>query len=124
MHRVTQTIFHDDPDGRPGNCLQAATASLLELPLGAVPHFVLYSDWLERFAAFCTAHGYRPLNRRLDAHVAFGMAWGPSPRAVRHAVCWRDGQMAWDPHPSRAGLLHVTELITFEPEPPPGTPAP
>ena len=43
------------------------------------------------------------------------MAWGPSERGVRHAVVWVDGAMAWDPHPSRAGLLQVTELIAFEP---------
>lgn len=114
MRKVTQTILHDDPSGRPGNCLQAATASLLELPLDAVPHFIERDDWLEWFAAFCVGHGYRPLQRPPTAHVAYGMAWGPSDRGVRHAVVWADGQMAWDPHPTRAGLLKVTELIEFK----------
>lgn len=114
VHRVLQSILHGDPSGRPGNCLQAAVASLLELPLDAVPHFVEHEDWLERLAAFCNAHGYQPVMRWPDTHVAYGMAWGPSERGVRHAVVWVDGAMAWDPHPSGAGLLSVTELIAFE----------
>ncbi|MGW5477693.1 hypothetical protein [Streptomyces sp. NPDC004008] len=115
MKPVTQTILHGDPSGRPGDCLRAAVASLLELPLLAVPHFVEYDDWLERLAAFCMEHGYQPIMCSLDTHVPYGMAWGPSERGVRHAVVWIDGAVAWDPHPSRAGLLHVTELIAFEP---------
>lgn len=113
MREVTQTILHGDPSGRPGNCLQAAVASLLHLPLDDVPHFVEHEDWLERLRDFCLAHGYRPLQRPPTAHVGYGMAWGLSERGVRHAVCWVDGQMAWDPHPTRAGLLRVTELIDF-----------
>lgn len=112
---VTQSILHGDPSGRPGNCLQAAVASLLELPLDAVPHFVEYEDWEERLRDFCLAHGFRALMRPPTEHVPYGMAWGPSERGVRHAVCWVDGVIAWDPHPSRAGLLKVTELIAFEP---------
>ena len=114
MREVTQSILHGDPSGRPGNCLQAAVASLLELPLDGVPHFIERDDWLEWFVDFCTARGYRPLQRPPTAHVAYGMAWGPSVRGVRHAVVWVDGAMAWDPHPTRAGLLKVTELIEFE----------
>ncbi|MFJ8006092.1 hypothetical protein [Streptomyces fagopyri] len=118
MRPVSQTILHDDPAGRPGNCLQAAIASLLELPLDEVPHFILHEDWLERLAEFCLAHGYQPIMRNPDAPVAYGMAWGLSERGVRHAVVWIDGEIAWDPHPTRAGLLHVTELIALEPVPP------
>jgi len=118
VREVTQTILHDDPSGRPGNCLQAATASLLELDLDEVPHFVLHTDWLERLAAFCRSHGHQIRMLAPATYVAYGMAWGPAERGVRHAVCWADGRMAWDPHPSRAGLLGVTDLIAFEPEPP------
>ncbi|MDX3245848.1 hypothetical protein [Streptomyces sp. ME18-1-4] len=117
MKPVTQTILHGDPSGRPGNCLQAAVASLLNLPLDEVPHFIEHDDWEERLAAFCTARGYQPIMRSPDADVPYGMAWGPSERGVRHAVVWVDGAIAWDPHPSRAGLLKVTELIAFEPIP-------
>ncbi|WP_329140922.1 hypothetical protein [Streptomyces sp. NBC_00670] len=112
-----QTIFHDDPDGRPGNCLQACIASLLDLPLDDVPHFLLHADWTAALQEFVTAHGHRLRMQPPDTHCAYGMAWGPSERGVRHAVVWADGHMAHDPHPSRAGLLHVTELLTLTPLP-------
>lgn len=113
MIPITQSIPHGDPSGRPGNCLQAAVASLLDLDLDEVPHFIEYDDWEERLVDFCMAHGYRPLMRPPTTHVPYGIAWGPSERGVRHAVVWVDGAMAWDPHPTRAGLLKVTELIEF-----------
>lgn len=115
MRPVSQTIFHGDPDGRPGNCLQATVASLLELPLLAVPHFLLHEDWLERLTAICTDHGFQLHSLPPDTYCAYGMAWGPSERGVQHAVAWADGRMAFDPHPSRAGLLRVTDLLALEP---------
>lgn len=110
---VTQSILHDDPMRRPGDCLRAAVASLLELPLLAVPHFVLHHDWRQRMNGFCRGHGYRAATQDLDTDCAYGIALGPSPRGVQHAVCWVDGRMAHDPHPSRAGLLRVTHLIAL-----------
>lgn len=46
----TQTLLAEREDGHtadglPGNCLQAAVASLLELEVAQVPHFALYVDW-------------------------------------------------------------------------------
>jgi hypothetical protein len=117
MRPVTQTIFHDDPDGRPGNCLQACIASLLDLPLDDVPHFLLHDDWTGALEQFLTAHGRRLHAQPASDHCAYGMAWGPSKRGVRHAVVWADGRMAHDPHPSHAGLLHVTELFALTPLP-------
>ncbi|MDT0435624.1 MULTISPECIES: hypothetical protein [Streptomyces] len=116
---MTQTILHDDPAGRPGNCLQAVVASLLELPLHTVPHFAAGGeDWLERLVGFCHGHGYALYTVPDGAPCPYGMAWGLSPRGVRHAVCWEADHMSHDPHPSRAGLLTVTELIAVEPAPP------
>src|SRR5437868_3306052 len=47
-HQVTQTILYDpelNARGVYGNCLQAAFASLLGMPLEAVPHFVAFGSW-------------------------------------------------------------------------------
>ncbi|MFJ6085154.1 hypothetical protein ACIQI8_27475 [Streptomyces sp. NPDC092369] len=116
MRPVTQSILHDDPEGRPGNCLQATVASLLELPLKSVPHFIAEGPrWLELMEAFCRGQGYALRFLPADAYCAYGMAWGVSPRGVRHSVCWADGRMSHDPHPSRAGLLTVTDLIAVRP---------
>ncbi|MEW2164407.1 hypothetical protein AB0912_15645 [Streptomyces sp. NPDC007084] len=115
MKPVTQTILHDDPEGRPGNCLQAAVASLLELPLLAVPHFLLLDDWWGSLIAFCRLAGYDVYEQSPNRPCAYGLAFGLSERGVRHAVCWIDGRIAHDPHPSRRGLLTLTELIALHP---------
>lgn len=114
MKPVDQTIVVGDDSGLPGNCLQAAVASLLDLDLAAVPHFILHADWLERMVAFGAAWGYRVLHRPASAPVAFGLAVGPSPRGVIHAVVCIDGQLVWDPHPSRDGLISVSNYYTWE----------
>lgn len=115
MIPTTQTILAGDPSGIPGNCLQAAVAALLEMPLGDVPHFVEHDDWLERLVAFGETFGYRVRYRPPGTDGVTGLACGPSPRGVQHAVVWIDGKSAWDPHPDRTGLSAVSMLLAFEP---------
>ncbi len=114
MRRITQTIIVGDGSGLPGNCLQAAVASLVGHDLDAVPHFALYPDWFERLAAFGHNLGYsvqlRPPPER-PAQV-FGLLFGPSPRGVSHAVAVEDA-IVWDPHPSRDGLVSVSEYVAW-----------
>lgn len=118
MSEVTQTILLGDPSGRPGNCLQAAVASLLDLPLAAVPHFVESTgDWVEDVTAFARDHGYSITwhGCRHEPPVV-GLAFGFTNRSdERHAVVYRDGEMVWDPHPSRDGLTSVMTYVDFQP---------
>jgi hypothetical protein len=114
MHPVTQTIMAGNDDGIPGNCLQAAVASLLDLELEAVPHFALHDDWLERLVAFAADRGYRVVYASPTEPPDFGLAFGPSVRGVMHSVTYVDGQ-TWDPHPSRAGLLSISNFVAFLP---------
>jgi hypothetical protein len=114
MKPVTQTITVGDGSGIIGNCLQAAVASLLDLDLDAVPHFGLHDDWLERLVDFAGERGYTIRYRPPDEPPAFGLAFGPSPRGVAHAVVVVDGAIVWDPHPSRAGLTSVSNYIRWE----------
>lgn len=113
---VTQTIFADDPQGRQGNCLQAAVASLLVLPLDEVPHFIEHEDWLGRMTDWAGQRGYAVTSAPGADGVPLGIAYGPSPRGVTHAVVVRDGAIAWDPHPSRAGLVTVSGVYEFTKE--------
>jgi len=56
MTRVYQTIV--DPNH--GNCMQAVIASLLELSLDDVPHFLEFKDrWFTEFVKFLNKKGYR-----------------------------------------------------------------
>lgn len=110
---VTQTIL-DSPDGPLGNCLQAAVASFLELDLDEVPHFVLHKDWARHLRLFAERRGYD-----LDCASAIsprtGVAVGPTVRGTHHAVVVENEVMVWDPHPSRAGLLHTDFVFTLTP---------
>lgn len=114
---VTQTIFAGDPSGRMGNCLQAAVATLLGLPLDDVPHFAESSEWASDLASFAFQSGYATVWRGGGAPAPNnGLAFGPTIRSadIAHAVAILDGQV-WDPHPSRAGLTSVSTYVDWLP---------
>lgn len=55
MHKIHQTIV----DKGNGNCLQAAIASLFNLQLEQVPHFIEYgNEWYPMMAQFYDLKGY------------------------------------------------------------------
>lgn len=109
MIPVTQTVFYEEDAVVKGNCLQAAVASIYELPLAAVPHFIQFEKWGEALALYVEGRGNI---LRLIKPPAFAprparvvMAFGKSPRGnFDHAVVWQDGVIVHDPHPSRDGL--------------------
>lgn len=125
--RVDQTILATDPE-RPGNCLSAAVASYLRIPLGRVPHFIEYdaeattdgteggNGWWLMLLGFMAGFGLWPLT--LDTpddgepgEVLF--VAGPSPRGVFHQVLYRDGALWHDPHPSKDGITEVREVLAW-----------
>ena len=143
MIPVLQTILADptrndghDAEGRPGNCYQAAIASVLELPLDDVPHFATFDrDWFKQSAPWFRQRGmirsfYReqalkdlswPLHLAPGAdfwgdrvsHIVGALGAGPSPRGpFRHVVVLdpNTGDMIHDPHPSGAGVTEIDEL--------------
>ena len=117
MIPVDQTMFYDAtlPDERQrGNCWSAVLASLLELPIEQVPNFVQIDedggpnwwehtfDWLKErgHTLRMIAHGEEPVDE-------YFIATGMSPRGngnVYHAVIYRNGALAHDPHPERKGI--------------------
>ena len=118
LREVTQSFLAGNPTGVPGDCVRAAVASLLNLDPAQVPHFTCQDDtrvWPLALAAFAGQHGWQIHRRAWNGNTLpdFGLAIGPSPRGISHAVVVRDGQIAWDPHPSREGLLDVQQVIEF-----------
>lgn len=114
---VTQTIFAGDPSGRMGNCLQAAVATLLGLPLDDVPHFAeSTADWVEDMVWFARSNGFAIVWRGGGEPPQFGLAFGPTVRSadIKHAVAVVNGEV-WDPHPSRAGLTQATTYVAWVP---------
>jgi hypothetical protein len=54
MTPVDQTIIDKDK----GNCMSAAVASLLDMPLDKVPYFLGIDDWFNAFWKFLGEHGF------------------------------------------------------------------
>lgn len=98
-----------------GDCQRAVIASLLDLSLEEVPHFLDAGPehFYTRIEDFLEARGLEMLRRidlarylKLDENVYHQIS-GPSPRGqgIWHAVVGCNGQIVHDPHPSKAGLL-------------------
>jgi hypothetical protein len=121
-----------DEQGRPGDCLRACVASLLELPAGDVPHFAEEELWWQAMEAFIRRYSGRavdfvqeaafpalPATDDPDAWPRHVIACGPSPRGSWHHCVLVDattGDLAHDPHPSGSGLGGApTYLIVIAP---------
>lgn len=118
MIPVDQEFISDPSIGQYGDCQRAVIASLLSLPISDVPHFLkdacgdadLFWQGMQSFLA---RRGYTLLEagRHWNFFGADGIdvyheISGPSPRGngLFHAVVGCNGQVVFDPHPSRAGL--------------------
>lgn len=110
MKGVTQTLLAGREDGVPGNCIQAAVATLLGKPIEAVPHVLLFDRWNHMLAEWLAEQGYL-MRVRLTDHIPEDrcIVAGMSPRGVAHVCVAEAGEIAWDPHPSRAGLIRIDE---------------
>ncbi len=131
VHAVTMTVVMDDVPagtaseavngGRPsGDCLQAAVATVLGMSLGDVPHFAQYVEhpegtdcwlWWWALVGFCHASGWQADYCPDEAPRGWALADGMSPRGHNHVVVAFNGEIVFDPHPSRAGLASVTGWI-------------
>lgn len=126
ISEVTQTILYspeNEARGVYGNCLQSAVASALGLDLDAVPNFADFMWWEPAARLWLRGHG---LDWRMVSGIPPGrsIVIGPTVRGTGdHAVVGDDGEIAWDPHPSRAGLLEVKRAYVLE-KWPDGEPSP
>lgn len=116
-----QTIFTGS--GRPGNCVQAAVASILDLELDEVPHFLevadypeewelAFEDWLEERNIYSARYGGEWIFPTLY------LASGPTKRNgpnVWHMVVMQNGKVIHDPHPDNTGLSQVKQLRLLVP---------
>lgn len=123
---VTQQVTtKDDGHGGVGDCMRACVASLLGMDVAEVPHFARYGlndeppdkhGWWWALVGFCDT--LEPSHEVLivdappppsdDIAALFGMylASGKSPRGDwNHVVICRGGEVIWDPHPDRAGIV-------------------
>lgn len=114
-----QEFVHKPEIGQYGDCQRAVIASLLDLPISEVPHFGAIAKgnpeiFWGSLQDYLRQHGFVYLTVPANSGVAFfGLdrdvyheISGPSPRGngVMHAVVGKGGKIAFDPHPSQAGL--------------------
>jgi hypothetical protein len=125
MKPTQQTILHDPANGQYGNCLSAVLASLLHLPIQQIPLFnepgrwmQQLNDWLRPFGLgylVLTPDSFRDACGIVGLVGCYHEIAGPSQRWANtdHACVGVDGHVAFDPHPSAAGLQEVTSCGVF-----------
>lgn len=121
MKPVAQTVF-GSPDG---NCLAACIASILELPIEAVPVSGRAGEWPEQLTAFLGPRGFGWLwiDYRKFPHRETGEEWpfywtdslywiasGPGGRGLPHSIVCLASKMVWNPHPGD----HETEIESID----------
>lgn len=120
MKPVDQMLFGPEGTSDEGNCLPACVASVLELSLDQVPHFLKDPEWETSLLRFLLPLGYSPLT--LDANECRSFGYTPSgyhliggqgPRGLQHEVVGYKGEMVHDPHPSCAGLIEEEDWTLF-----------
>lgn len=107
MTPVDQLFERGNPDNVPGDCVRACIASIFDLPILTVPHFVqLHNhEWAVGLVDWCELQGIvaRWSEGDICAPVPY-MLCGPSPRVGRHACVYLAGELLHDPHSSKSGL--------------------
>lgn len=121
MKPVPQTVLYGDNTTGNGNCFDACLASLLEIPLWMVPPFhqmygrrdraARISDWLEIIFGLDVER----TNPMESALPEFYIVSGESPRNAKtnHAVIYRDGVLAHDPHYEGKGIVGSPQVIYY-----------
>ncbi len=116
MIPVQQTILNSVN----GDCLRACIASILDLPIEAVPNFMDEpgDGWRDAFSKFLAQFDLQAL----DFPTAELANWSPSgyhllagkgPRGVYHSVVGYQGIVVWDPYPEGTGLETVEFVTVF-----------
>ena len=115
-----------------GECVRAAYATLLSLPIEAVPRFDPAAlrkgeTQRDRERRWLASQGLRLVEiisddeSKMDAVLGampeiYHLMSGVSPRGLFHRCVGFGGELAFDPHPSRAGLLNVYSVGLLVPQ--------
>ena len=129
MIKVYQTIV----DKGRGNCLQAAVASLFEVGLSDVPHFIEHKDWYTRMAKFYSSkgnyeimclnpNGYLEMTREILEHdMGINGYWCASvpsqtfENSTHAVIIDRDLNIVHDPNPNQKALeLNYKDILDID----------
>lgn len=123
MKPVIQTKFNSE-----GNCFAACIASLLECDINEVPFLGKEESWedyelrlndflKQRYQLFMFAEydiEYCKHFFEVDLKDTYYIVGGDAERGYYHAVVYKNGHLAHDPHPSGVGLLNVQTVYLFQ----------
>jgi hypothetical protein len=126
MKPVNQSIFHDPSNNSFGDCYRACIASILELNIEDVPHFMLEHDWRKRIRnilLFLKKYNYTLYSvdgltdYTLEGENEYFIVSGNSPRNKnnKHAVVGYKGKIVHDPHPDKTNIdtYDYSEIFLF-----------
>ena len=134
MKPVDQTIFSGESITIVGNCFQACVASLLELPIQSVPHFIqigidegndwfdVFDDWLNDRNMFSVEICLKDKTNILAiSSNQYCIVSGLSPRNIMHSVIGKTSkfrrdsgiELIHDPHPSRDFFVEDPTWVMF-----------
>jgi hypothetical protein len=123
MISVKQTKFGDE-----GNCFAACVATLLECDINCVPFLGKDEDWnnYEEKLNIFLKESYQILiswdeydteiysdfiNSRLEN--TYYIVSGKAARGFEHAVIYKNGMLAHDPHPDNTGIENISHIYWF-----------
>lgn len=109
-----QIILHSETTQ--GNCLQAAVASILDLPIETVPHFVLKDTWWNDMISFAKEAGYRFILDPKPGKYEYVLMCGVAMRGTQHVTIYKNDEPFFDPHPSDLFLITAEYSFTFQRE--------
>ena len=124
MKPVKQEFFNDTDRGVYSDCQRAVIASLLEMPISEVPHFMQEAEgryqtyWLLVFS-FLKKLGFTAITVNRDTILGIRnlhyFVTGRSPRDHNkfHVVVGLNGEIVHDPHPDNTGLADPTHDWTY-----------
>jgi len=113
MKAIDQTKF-GSPDG---NCWAACMASILEMPIDAMPPVVNGAGWWEAWQVWLHERNltiYAMPVQDNPAPLGYTILSGKSPRGDwLHSVVAFNGVVVHDPHPDRSGIVSQDEWTVF-----------
>ena len=110
MKPVYQMAFGngDGSEGLPcGNCIAACIASIFELPIEDIPHFVMIDAtgggcWNDQLNEWLEPYNLQVFFLDKDTYISkdvYCIGTGVTSRGIRHSVVCRGTTMVWDPVP-------------------------
>jgi hypothetical protein len=115
MKPVDQLILHDPSNNKIGDCYRACIASILELNIEDVPHFMIQEprQRIKSLLQFLGEYGYTLYSveglvdytypDENDYYIVSGIS--PKDSKIKHAVIGYNGKIVHDPHPDKSGII-------------------